>query len=87
MTTMGMDAVELLEVIAEVTRLIKVVIIHLHLETDTGILEICIYKVSEVTGISLSGLDSTVTMKETEMDPETPYTGTETGGGAGGVGV
>ena len=41
----------------------------------------------EVAGISSSGLDLTVTITGTELDPETPSTGKETGGDTGGVAV
>ena len=75
---MEMDTRELEKDIAEVDRLIKVVVTHQHLETGTGILEIFILEVFEVTGISSSALDPTVTMTGTELEQETPSTGTET---------
>ena len=84
---MGMDATELVEDVAEVDGLIKVVVTHWYLETGTGILEIFVLEVFEVTGSSSSGLDPTATMTGTELEPETPSTGTETGWGTGGVEV
>ena len=79
---MGVDEVEPIEGIAEVDRLIKVVVTHQHLETGAGRFEIFILVVFEVVGISSSGSDSAVVMTETELDSETPTIGTEAGGGA-----
>ena len=82
-----MDAVELVEGIAETDQLIKVVEAQQHLETGAGMLQIFIWMVFKVVGISSSGLDPAVAMTETALDSETPTTGTEAGGGAGGVAV
>ena len=84
---MWVDTVELVEGVAGADRFIKVVATHQHLETGTGIMEIFILVVFEVVGISSSGLDSAVAMTETKLDSETPATGQEAGGGAGGVAV
>ena len=81
------DMVGPVEGIAETDRLIKVVDIQQHLETGAGILEIFILIVFKVFGTSSSGLDSTVSMTGTRLDSKTPATGTETGGGKGGVAV
>ena len=68
--------------------LTRVVVTHWHLEAGMGMLEISVWVVSEVAGISSSGLeDPAVSVTGAELDSVIPYSGTEVGGGAGGVAV
>ena len=68
MTTIEVDVVEVVEGVDEVDRLTKVVVIHQHLETATGIVEILVLMAFEVDGTSSSGLDSIVTVTGTGLD-------------------